>query len=79
MGGTPFDEQVPLQSIGRLVDGVRAEAIVSSTKTTNKTCSSSSLILHSVCASRLTGGNAYLRRPRGPAVCQCIRAEHCLG
>ncbi len=29
---------------------------------TNKTCSTSSLILHSVCASRLTGGNAYLRR-----------------
>ncbi len=29
------------------------------------TCSSSSLILHSVCASRLTGGNAYLRRPWG--------------
>ncbi len=32
---------------------------------TNRTCSSSSLILHSVCASRLTGGNAYLRRPWG--------------
>ncbi len=29
------------------------------------TCSSSSLSLHSVCASRLTGGNAYLRKARG--------------
>ncbi len=31
---------------------------------TNRTCSSSSLILHSVCASRLTAGNAYLCRVR---------------
>ncbi len=30
---------------------------------TNRTYSSSSLILPSVCASRLTGGNAYLCRP----------------
>ncbi len=29
------------------------------------TCSSSSLSLHSVCASRLTGGNAYLRKAVG--------------
>ncbi len=46
---------------------------------TSRTCSSSSLSLHSVCASRLTGGNAYLRKswgqlcasasvPRGPLV-----------
>ncbi len=46
---------------------------------TSRTCSSSSLSLHSVCASRLTGGNAYLRKaqgqlcasvsvPRGPSV-----------
>ncbi len=32
---------------------------------TTRTCSSSSLILHSVCASRLTGGNAYLRKAWG--------------
>ncbi len=32
---------------------------------TNRTCSSSSLTLHRVCARRLTGGNAYLRRPWG--------------
>ncbi len=32
---------------------------------TNRTCSSSSLSLHSVCARRLTGGNAYLRKARG--------------
>ncbi len=32
---------------------------------TSSTCSSSSLTLHSVCASRLTGGNAYLHRARG--------------
>ncbi len=32
---------------------------------TSRTCSSSSLSLHSVCASRLTGGNAYLRKVRG--------------
>ncbi len=32
---------------------------------TSRTCSSSSLSLHSVCASRLTGGNAYLRKARG--------------
>ncbi len=32
---------------------------------TSRTCSSSSLTLHSVCASRLTGGNAYLHRARG--------------
>ncbi len=38
---------------------------------TSRTCSSSSLSLHSVCASRLTGGNAYLRKPPRPAVCQC--------
>ncbi len=31
MGETPFDEQVPLQSIGPSVDGARAEAIVSAT------------------------------------------------
>ncbi len=30
---------------------------------TNRTCSKSSLILHSVCACRLTWGNAFLRRP----------------
>ncbi len=30
---------------------------------TNRTCSKSSLILYSVCACRLTWGNAYLRRP----------------
>ncbi len=46
---------------------------------TSRTCSSSSLSLHSVCASRLTGGNAYLSKswgqlcasasvPRGPSV-----------
>ncbi len=33
--------------------------------TTSRTCSSSSLSLHSVCASRLTGGNAFLRKARG--------------
>ncbi len=32
---------------------------------TSRTCSLSSLSLHSVCASRLTGGNAYLRKVRG--------------
>ncbi len=32
---------------------------------TSRTCSSSSLSLHRVCASRLTGGNAYLRKARG--------------
>ncbi len=32
---------------------------------TSRTCSSSSLSLHNVCASRLTGGNAYLRKARG--------------
>ncbi len=32
---------------------------------TSRTCSSSSLTLYSVCASRLTGGNAYLHRARG--------------
>ncbi len=32
---------------------------------TSRTCSSSSLTLHRVCASRLTGGNAYLHRARG--------------
>ncbi len=32
---------------------------------TSRTCSSSSLSLHSLCASRLTGGNAYLRKARG--------------
>ncbi len=32
---------------------------------TNRTCSSSSLSLHNVCASRLTGGNTYLRKARG--------------
>ncbi len=32
---------------------------------TSRTCSSSSLSLHSVCVSRLTGGNAYLRKARG--------------
>ncbi len=32
---------------------------------TSRICSSSSLSLHSVCASRLTGGNAYLRKARG--------------
>ncbi len=32
---------------------------------TSRICSSSSLILHNVCAILLTGGNAYLRRPRG--------------
>ncbi len=32
---------------------------------TSRTCSSSSLRLHSVCASRLTGGNAYLLKARG--------------
>ncbi len=32
---------------------------------TSRTCSSSSLSLHSVCASRLTGGNAYLHKARG--------------
>lgn len=31
----------------------------------NRTCSSSSLTLHNICAIRLTGGNAYLHRPRG--------------
>ncbi len=32
---------------------------------TSRICSSSSLSLHSVCASRLTGGNAYLRKAQG--------------
>ncbi len=32
---------------------------------TSRTFSSSSLSLHSVCANRLTGGNAYLRKVRG--------------
>ncbi len=32
---------------------------------TSCTCSLSSLSLHSVCASRLTGGIAYLRKARG--------------
>ncbi len=50
---------------------------------TSRTCSSSSLTLHSVCASRLTGGIAYLHRargqlcasvsvPRGPSVSSCF-------
>ncbi len=38
-------------------------------------CSSSSLILHSVCASRLTGGMHICAGPRGQLVCQCIRAD----
>ncbi len=33
--------------------------------TTSRTCSLSSLSLHRVCASRLTGGNAYLRKAWG--------------
>ncbi len=41
--------------------------------------SSSSLSLHSVCASRLTGGNAYLRKAVRTAVCQCVCAEGALG
>ncbi len=32
---------------------------------TSRTCSSSSLSWHSVCACRLTGGNAYLRKAQG--------------
>ncbi len=32
---------------------------------TSRTCSSSSLSLHNICASRLTRGNAYLRKARG--------------
>ncbi len=32
---------------------------------TGRTCSSSSLTLHSVCVRKLTGGNAYLRRAQG--------------
>ncbi len=39
---------------------------------TSRICSSSSLILHSVCARRLTGGNAYLQRPRGQL---CVSAS----
>ncbi len=37
---------------------------------TSRTCSSSSLSLHSVCVSRLTGENAYLRKARGQ-LCAC--------
>ncbi len=77
--GTPFDKQVPLQSIGHNLPqrnrpgrGCHEEhefpgnqVLLGQYGATNKTCSSSSLILHSVCASRLTGGDAYLHRPRG--------------
>ncbi len=49
---------------------------------TSKTCSSSSLSLHSVCASRLTGGNAYLRKARGQlcasAAVLSVRTSTCL-
>ncbi len=38
---------------------------VGQSSTTSRTCSSSSLSLHIVCASRLTGGNAYLRKSWG--------------
>ncbi len=39
---------------------------------TSKTCSSSSLILHSVCARMLTGGERILAGAPRPAECQCI-------
>ncbi len=39
---------------------------------TRRTCSSSSLTLHSVCASRLTGGNANLPKVRGQL---CVSAS----
>ncbi len=45
--------------------------------TTSSTCSSSFLSLHSVCASRLTGGNGYLRKARGQ-LCASARAEGAL-
>ncbi len=55
------------------------QVLVGQYGTTRRTCSSSSLSLHRVCASRLTGGNAYLLKvwdqlcasasvPRGPSV-----------
>ncbi len=40
---------------------------------TSRTCSSSSLSLHNVCASRLTGGNAYLRKA------SCVPVRLCRG
>ncbi len=45
---------------------------------TSRTCSSSFLTLHSVCASRLTGGNTYLRKARGQ-LCASISVPRALG
>ncbi len=45
---------------------------------TSRICSSSSLILHSVCARRLTGVNLLAKALR-PVVCQRIHAECSLG
>ncbi len=42
---------------------------------TSRTCSSSSLSLHSVCVSRLTGGNEYLRK----AEASCVPVRLCRG
>ncbi len=77
----------PLSFLGEMRQGVAVARKMSSgnqvrvgkSSTTSRTCSSSSLSLHIVCASRLTGGNAYLRKswgqlcasasvPRGPSV-----------
>ncbi len=63
----------PLSFLGEMRQGVAVARKMSSgnqvrvgqSSTTSRTCSSSSLSLHIVCASRLTGGNAYLRKSWG--------------
>ncbi len=69
-GAPSLRKQILLKGIGQ--GGAVARSMSSGNQVllgqygaTNRTCSLSSLILHSVCASRLTGGNAYLSRPWG--------------
>ncbi len=74
-----WSEPSPPGGTSRLATGMPRRRPPLSSGPTSRTCSSSSLRLHSVCASRLTGGNAYLRKaqvqlcasaslPRGPSV-----------
>ncbi len=63
--GGPFSEECAREVLSRGKKSSGNQVRVGQWGATSRTCSSSSLSLHSVCASRLTGGNAYLRKARG--------------
>ncbi len=63
--GDPSSEEFAKEGLSQRASVLVTKSDWASKALPKKTCSSSSLTLHRVCARMLTGGDAYLRRPRG--------------